>query len=548
MRSRPVLAGAAALAATAAMLLAACGSGGSSAAAPASQPRSGGNLTYALDVEPQCFDAAVSPQDVTGEVDRNILDSLVSEDTKGTFHPWLAKSWDVSKDLTTYTFHLRGGVKFTDGTVFDANAVKVNFDRIVAPTTKSQYASNLLGPYTGTKVIDPSTVQVSFSKPFAPFLQVAATAYLGFYSPTAIRNHPEGFCVGGPSAVGTGPFTFTSATKGQSILLSRNPAYNWGPADSTHTGPAYLDKVTYRILTEAATRIGSLTSGQVDGIQSVPPSNVASLASIKSINVYKKDDPGGVYNLYLNVTRPILSDQRVRQAIQRGIDIDQNVKTVYFGQYSRAWSPISPATPSYDAKLEGSWPYDPALANKLLDEAGWTGRDSAGYRTKDGQRLTVVWPSTPSASNRDSRDVLAQAIVADLKKIGIEISRPSFDVTTYLTKAYASEFDVLDTSWARFDPDVLRLFFNSASRGSNGQNGAFLADDQVDQWTNAGAQTLDPTVRNDVYAKTQQRVIQLAADVPVYVPRSLFATQSSVQDLAFSPNAWPEFYGTWLSK
>ncbi len=135
----------------------------------------------------------------------------------------------MSDDLKTFTFHLREGVKFTDGTPFDAQAVKVNFDRIVDPATKSQYASSLLGPYTGTTVVDDHTVTVRFSSPVASFLQAASTPYLGFYSPgrdQEVRRQAQRRRSGD---VGTGPFKFTGYTKGQSVTLTRNPDYDWRP-------------------------------------------------------------------------------------------------------------------------------------------------------------------------------------------------------------------------------------------------------------------------------------------------------------------------------
>ncbi|CUU58209.1 peptide/nickel transport system substrate-binding protein [Parafrankia irregularis] len=537
------------------LLLTACGSdddpapGAAGAGTGATEkPVAGGSVTYAIDTEPTCFDIHVSPQDITAAIQRNVFDSLVAEDESGTFHPWLASSWETSPDLKTYTFKLRQDVTFTDGTRFDAAAVKANFDHIKAPTTKSRYAASLLGSYTGTDVVDQFTARVNFAQPFAPFLQAASTAYLGFYSPKTLAADADKLCGGGPVAVGTGPFTFTSYTKGQSIVLTKNPAYNWAPATAKHTGAAYLDTLTIRVLKENSTRIGSLTSGQIDVAGAVPPANVAAVEANGRLQVLRRDAAGSPYSLYLNTTLAPFTDERVRVAFQRGLNIDQDVKTVYFGQYKRSWSPLTAVTPSYDRSLENSWPYDPAKANQLLDEAGWTGRDSDGYRTRDGHRLTVAWPIIP-ATIREQRDVLGQAFQEDLKKIGIELTRPSLDAGTYLKEAYAGKYAVLDFSWARFEPDVLRLFFHSASTlAGGGQNAAFVKDPEVDTWTTTGAGTFDEKVRNDVYARTQQRVVRIGAVVPVYTPSSILAAGRHVHGIAFDTNAWPQFYDAWRDR
>ncbi|MEU5692341.1 ABC transporter substrate-binding protein [Actinosynnema sp. NPDC020468] len=497
---------AAALVCGLAFVLSACGGANAGPGTTASAPVSGGELTVAVDSEPVSFDVHVSPQDITGEILRHVVDSLVSVDADGRFTPWLASSWDVAPDLKSYTFHLRDGVKFTDGTPFDAAAVKANFDRIANPATKSQLAASLLGPYAGTEVVDPRTAKVSFTAPFAPFLQGASTPYLGFYSPKTLADNADKLGGGGAVEVGTGPFTFTEYTKGQNLVLTRNADYNWAPTGAAHTGAAYLDKLTVRFLSEDSVRVGALTSGQVQVARAISPVDVKNLEADQSVGLLKNDVPGGNYNIYLNASKAPFDDPLVRKAIQRGIDLDQAVKTVYFGQYKRAWSPLSPSTTGYDATLENSWPHDAAEAAKLLDQAGWTGKDADGYRTKNGARLVVKWPVMPPPYLREQRDVLGQAIQADLKKLGVEVVRDQPDIGTYIKQVYGGQTDFTDYSWNRFEPDVLWLFFNSASQpGKGGQNATFTQDAELDQLTESARGSADPAARAGAYAKVQRR-------------------------------------------
>jgi peptide/nickel transport system substrate-binding protein len=535
--SAGIFARAAASAVCAVVLLASC-------ASPAAPPtegggRRGGSLTFAADTEPVTLDVHVSAQDITGAILRNVFDSLVSQDASGTFRPWLARSWKAAPDLKSYTFRLREDVVFHDGTRFDAAAVKANFDRIADPATKSQLAANLLGPYTGTEIVDTFTAKVAFAAPFAPFLQAASTAYLGFYSPKALAAE------GGPAPVGTGPFVFGGYTKGQQATFTRNRAYTWG----ARPGPAHLDRLTVRFLPEASVRVGALTSGQIDVAAAVPPSAVRTVEASRSATVLKADYPGGAYSIYLNASKPPLNDPKVRKALQRGLDIDTNVKAVYFGRLDRAWSPLSPATPGYDPALERTWPYDPALAGRLLDEAGWTGRDAEGYRTKDGRRLVVDWPLLPEQYVKDQRDVLGQAFQADLRKLGVQVLRPQAAIGTYLERVYGGKADLADYSWSRFEPDVLWLLFNGASSlKKGGQNGTFLDDPDLTRWTDLGRATLDQAVRKDVYARTQRRALDLAVVIPVYTQAQVLGLGAHVRGLTLDANAWPLFHDVWLDR
>ena len=530
-------------------VLEACGASSSAGSAKAAgTPVPGGTAIFAVNTEPVSWDVHVSSQDITGELQRNVFDSLIAEDDKGVFHAWLAKSWTVSPDLKTYTFVLRDDVTFTDGTAFDAQAVKVNFDRIVDPATKSDLAASLLGPYTGTTVVDAHTVKVEFSEPFAPFLQAASTAYLGFYSPAAIAKHGAALGSGGAADVGTGPFTFTSYTKGESAVYARNPHYAWPPANAGRSGAAYLDGLTIRFLAEDATRVGALSSGQVHAARAVPPVDVKTLAANQSISLVHRDDPGGNYLIFMNAAKAPFDDINVRKAVLHGINVAEDVQSVYFGQYERAWSPLSSATPDYDASLVNSWAYDPTTAGSLLDQAGWTGRDADGYRTKAGTTLSVDWPVLPAEYITDQRDVLGQAVQADLKKIGIKVTRPAPDIGTFIDEVYGGKTDFVDFSWARFEPDVLWLLFNGASTPSTGgQNATFVNDPDLTAWTNQGRATLDAATRKSVYAKVQQRIIDQAYVVPVYVPQSILGVSATLHGLTYDPQPWTLFYNAWLS-
>ncbi|MDQ4213042.1 ABC transporter substrate-binding protein [Microbacterium capsulatum] len=525
----------AALAAAAALALSAC-----SGASTSSGGGSGdGELVWGVDgslLSAGKMDPQSSQLDVTAMVQRAVLDSLVFQKADGSFVPWLAKSWDVSKDGTAYTFHLRDDVTFTDGEKFDAAAVKANFDRIVDPATKSAQAASMLGGelYKGTEVVDPTTVKVTFSQPYAPFLQAASTAQLGFYAPKVLKDHAADLAAGGKGiTVGTGPFELSGYTPNQEIVYTRNAKYAWAPEGMK--APAF-QTLRVRILPEASARSGSVASGEIDLASQLPPNLVAALkgkATVKSAEV-----PGLPYSLFLNEKFGVFADPKVREAFTRAVDVDTAVDKIFFGQFPRAWSILGPTTPGYDKTLEKSWPFDKALANKLLDEAGWTQRGADGIRIKDGKRLSADWIAWTPVS--DDHAALANAIQSDLKAVGFEITRETLEPGAYNAKYGPKTFDITDWDFSGVDPDLLRSHL--ATDGF--QNASSVSDPKVDQLLKDGIATTDGAKRSAVYAQLQQWNAKDDAIMPLYVTSAITAVDDRVSGLTFDIYGRPLFFGT----
>ncbi|GAA2584887.1 ABC transporter substrate-binding protein [Dactylosporangium fulvum] len=539
------------LAAASVALFAACsatGAPGDGDGAGSGTPVRGGTVVFATDVEPTCLDPAAPSQIATQILQRNVYDSLIFQDAKGAFHPWLAKSWEISADGTTYTFNLRDDVTFHDGTKFDATAAKATFDHFVDPATKAPLAGSL--PFESATAAAPATLVVKLKSPFAPFLQLASFSVLGIQSPAALAKGQAALCAGGPNAVGTGPFTTAAYTKGQSLTFARYDAYNWPPDGAAHQGAAYLDKVEVRFLPENAIRVGAVSSGQAQLAANVPPVTAAAFEAGGGVRILSAAAAGTPFTAYLNTKRAPFDDVKVRQAFQRGIDIENIVKSVYAGRFPRAWSPLTPSTPySYDSSLEGSWAQDLNLANRLLDEAGWTQKDAQGYRVKDGKRLTVVWVQN-STVMREQRDVVAQAIADNAKKLGFEVTLQGLDAGTFASRARAGDYDITDQSNQRADPDMLFNVWSSkflATKG--GANYANVDDPQVDGWLSQGLTALRQEDRPAAYKPLQRWVIDNAAAVPIYVPQYLLGASNSVQGVQFTVSGYPDsFYTVWRTK
>lgn len=527
---------------TCALVVAGCSSGSGSPDASSGQS----TLTYAIDggvLASGKMDIHSSAFQTTATVMRNTVDSLVHQKPNGDIVPWLATSWEISPDGLHYTFELRDDVTFQDGEPFDAAAVKANFDHVVAPETASADAASLIGYaaeggyYESTEVVDDFTVRVNFTKPYAPFLQAISTAKLGFYSPAVLETKAGQLAAGGPGiSVGTGPYTMTEYVPNQKIVFTANPDYNWAPEGSEHQGPATINTLVFRILTESSVRTGALTSGEVQVAGSIAANTVSQIGD--GFTIKKIPSPGLPYSLFINQKHGVFSDLAVRQAFAAAINMDVDVESVYQGQSKRAWSILTPATPNaYDPSLENSLAYDAEKANDLLDEAGWTGLDADGYRTKDGKRLSVNWIAWTPVS--DANASFAVAVQADLKKVGFEVIRDDYEVAKYYELYEQRDFDLSDWSFPSVDADVLRAHLYSDGY----KNGSSLSDPTVDALLDEAVATTDPADREKLYQQLQQWNAKNLAVIPVLVPSSTTAYSTSVTGLVFDLYGQPLFYG-----
>ncbi|ONH35188.1 MULTISPECIES: ABC transporter substrate-binding protein [Protofrankia] len=524
----------------------ACGTGEDQAGNDGT-PRPGGRLVFAEPTSPIGWDPQVGTEDVLGLILRPVFDSLVSETPDGRYLPWLATSWTVSDDGLTYTFVLREDVTFSDGTPFDANAVKVNFDRVVAPETKSRYAKSLLGPYKASTVLDSHRVEVTLSRPYSQFLHAVSRPYLGFHSPRALAEHPDSLGSGGQFTVSTGPYVFTSVVQGQQAVFTRREGYNWGPGTARHTGRPYLDGYTVQFVIDDQSRVAAATSGQIGIADQVPAAQLAGLRRQTSVTLISRDVPGSPYTYYLNTRRPLFRNADARRVILYGVDVASITGGLFQGQYQRAGSILSPSTRSYDDRLASSWGYDRARAERLLDSLGYTGRDGDGYRTKDGARFSLQFPFATANTTSERRNY-DTAFQAELKKIGVEVVLTELDAPTYIKRTLAGDYDVSGLAWGGSDPSILGNLFSARSLVTQGGgNKAWVDDPELEALLDEASRTIDLNKQNDLYRRVQARVIDQAYGLPTYVAKRSLAVRPTVHGLEFDSAGWPFLYDVWAS-
>jgi len=543
-RGRWSLAAAAAAAVTATLALAGCASGSGNGASPgstAAKPVSGGSLTYSVDQTEDTLNPAVSGLDVTGLIDRNIFDSLVVQAGPNSFGPWLASRWTISPDGKTYTFFLKQGVTFQDGTPFNAAAVKASLDYAVNPATKSEEAAALIAPYAGSTVVSDYQVQVKLKQPFSPLLQALSTPYLGIQSPAELAKPASGYL-----PVGTGPFRYVAWNKNENVILQATPAYKSPPSNAAHAGPANLSKLTFAFIGEDETRYGALTSGQVQAIARVPPVDVKPLQGSPGFYLQTAQAPGNNYNLYLNVTSAPLTSVDVRKALAESINVPALVNSVYFGQNKAATNTLSPATAFFDPAARALG-YNLADAERLLAAAGYAKTDSAGYRVnRAGQELTLVWPYA-AILNREQRNVLSDGIVAEAKQAGIKIERPAIDTPTLISDLENGKYSLFDSSQGRASADILRYAY-TVPWAQGGGDLSLVSNPQLTSWLTEAAQTTNATVQQQDYFRAQQYVLGNAVVLPLYVENYRLGASGKVHGITFTPGASPLFYDAWLSR
>ncbi|MBD8682768.1 ABC transporter substrate-binding protein [Pseudomonas sp. CFBP 13719] len=519
------------------------------AAARTDTPVSGGTLIYATDREPTCLDPHVAGDMPQVFLAQQVLDSLVSMDAEGHIGPWLAKSWEISPDGLTYTFHLRDDVRFTDGTPFNAAAVKANLDHMANPKTQSSTAGGYIRQYQRTDVLDNSTAQVHLATPYAAFLEVLAQGFLGIESPQALLRSRDVNC---ESPVGTGPFKVVRWDRQSQVVLERNPHYNSAPPTARHQGPAYLERIVWKFIQEPSVRFASLQAGEVDVIEALPPESHEAARRNPDLQLIIAQRPGNPTNGTLNIRRAPFSDIKVREAFVRSADIEGALKSVYFGEFPRAGGPLSNATRFYSPDFEHAQDYDPARAARLLEEAGWTRRDEDGYRLKDGKRLQVrviLGNRTPP-----SEFTLWEQVQATTRQAGIELIMEQMSDVQATKRQADWDYDIRVGYWNTNTADVLRIIFSSAfiqpaGVGGYHQNTAGFSDPQFDDLVQQALATQDASQRQALYRQAQAVASRQYLQLTTYPQSTRLGIYKTTQGVRLEPSlAVTYLYDAWVNK
>ncbi|HET8522201.1 MAG TPA: ABC transporter substrate-binding protein, partial [Thermomicrobiales bacterium] len=416
----------------------------------------------------------------------------------------------------------------------NAQAVKASFDRIVDPNTKSGGALTAIGPYDSSEVVDDYTVKVNFKQPNGAFLTMLSTVWLAPQSPDATAKYGQDYQ---DHVAGTGPFMLKEYVHNDHVTLVRNPDYNWAPDIYKHTGPALLDQIIFTVVTEDATRVAALKSGDLDLIDRMPPRDLADLSKNSDYKTMTGAAGGVVWTLALHVKKAPTEDPAVRKAIMMTYDAPGIVDLLFQGTLEPAYNLLEPTMTGYNEDTKSLIKHDPEGAKKVLEDAGWK-VGSGGIREKDGQPLKLAliifadW----------GIDEMAVTLQAQLKEVGIDMEIKSLEQAAAHAAIDAGEHNAAFTfSWWA-DPSILRNFFGTELIGHG--NKPNYSNPQVDQWLIDGLATTDDAKRAEIYNKVVSAVMSDAAAIPFFQKRIILASKSKLDldSVAINIEGYPNFY------
>jgi peptide/nickel transport system substrate-binding protein len=494
---------------TIALVATACGGGGEdvdlgeSADPGAEQPdegedgseATGGTLVAGIGGEPDQLDPHVTTSGFTFRIVENVYDTLVQPNEELEMEPALATEWETSDDLLTWTFQLREGVTFHDGSEFDAEDVVASLERI-AEEGQNAFRLEAVESFEATGDLE---VTMTLSRP-APNL----LAQLGAFKGMAIVSADD--LEGGDlneAPNGTGPFAFEGQSGGDSITLTANQDY-WG-----EEGP-YLDGIEFRIIPEETVKLTNLETGEVDWIDTVPPQNVEGLGggdlTVESV-------PSNDYwYLAFNNEREPFDDPEVRRALRQAMDIEAITEAARFDA----------ATPNQTAIPESSFWYheyapfetDVDAAQQALDDAGVSGLSI-------DLMVTNEFPETVTAG---------EVVASQLGEVGVDVEIRTEDFNTWLADQGEGEFDAFILGWlGNIDPDDF-YYAQHHSEGVNNFHG--FADDEVDQLLDDGRQETDEDARKELYDQAAERIVDQVSYLYFYNPDLVQAWSSEVSGYA----------------
>lgn len=497
----------AAVAAAAALLLTGCSAAQGQPEATGPEA-SGGTLRVGFGgADVGNYDPHQRPQLFPRTVTRQIADTLTEQDPEtGEILPWLAESWEISDDTTQFTFHLREGVTFSDGTPLDAEVVAANFDRVVEIGSLAFVAGSYFRGYAGSEVLDERTVRVSFDAPNAQFLQATATQSLAILAQATLELDPERVAAG--EVIGSGPFTIESYEPEQRLVLSAREDYAWPSPIAENDGRAHYDSVEISFLPDPTTLAGSVQSGQLDFAYILDPSTKATVEA-SGATLLSTPMPAISIPLVPLPHREVVQDEDVRRALSLATDREAIVETVFQGAYVPATGVLTTTNPGY-VDLSDQLQHDPDAAAALLDGTEWSAVGEDGIRTNAaGEPLAITIQYTGGGTT----ETLLQLLQQQWREVGVDFRlEPVADLSEHTIHDYP--FDITTWSQTRADPDVLRIVYSSFY-----ENQSFLfghADAEVDEALGRLQTTVDAEERLEASATVQRLLLERGYTVPLY--------------------------------
>lgn len=502
--------------------------------------KEGGDITFLIDSLGDTWipnNSAISS--FQGHIWGHVADKLLYVDADGKVSPWIAKRWEQNGDATEFTLHLKPGVTFSDGTPLDAAAVVANLDIWYAGRKKDGINPIGLFPktYERAEAVDAATVKVSFKKPTLGFIPTLGYHGSILISPKTLAQ-PASEQADLSRTAGSGPYVVESWKEGDHVTLVKRKDYNWGPPAVGHTGPAFLDTITYKLVTEPSLRVASVQSGQADVAYNASPQELSSLKD-EGFTVATPRYLGFVNGFAINTKLAPYDDVKVRQALQAGIDRQEIIDTVYTPDWKLATSFIQSNVPGATDQSD-LLAYNPEKAEELLDEAGWV-KGADGVRVKDGKPLLLTLHSNPYLATSKAVDEL---LSQQLGKIGWKVAIRAYDVVTFGEKVKfgGAAVPAYEVTRSFIDAGTVAGILTNANNGEN-----WFALDERDTTINdlrdkiAGASTIE--ARLPLLDTLQKYVLEQSYFIPrTQIVQRVYVQSPALKGEVYNGVAYASYY------
>ena len=522
---------------------------------PANQAKAGGTLVVALPGDITRTDPALIDDSNSSYVMQQVMEGLVALAPGSTSEvvPALAESWTLSPDGKTYTFKIRQGVKFHDGTALDADAVVYNYLRWKSFPTELQdysyYAGAVFGGYgessnvASVVAVDPATVAITLKSPSSSFLLAQTLTVFAISSPTALKAGKADnteldiskveYAQGGPTAmVGTGPFKFKSWVVGDNVTIEKNPDY-WNK-DAT----AYLDAIVFKPVAEEAQRLNGLATGEIDFAQTIAPVDIATIRANSELAVIDRGESCNTMQISINQNYVPVNNLKIREAIASAVNRDYLIETFYAGLAVPAdnWMPVN----TLYAKPLNLPTYDPERAKQLIAESGETDLTIDFYYPSD-----VTRPYMPDPKG------IFEAITSDLEAVGLTIV-PKTETwrPDYLDDEYAGKFEMWLLGWTCdwSGPDnFLKTAFFGYVDGAPSTEFAYR-NDELEKTMNDALAATDEATAKALWEKAQDLIRADMPTVPLINSTPPAAARADVMGFVGSGGLNEYFHSVWLDR
>lgn len=483
-----------------------------SLAAPPATSKYGGTFQV-QGGQPDCLDPQKTGLAASSAIFGQVVDSLISFDKKGHYQANLALKWKYSNGGKTLTLFLRHGVKFSNGDPFNASAVKYTFDRALDPATKSTTTAGDLKTVTSIRAVNAYTVRLNLSTPSRVLLTNLTLSFTGILDPKVTRAEGSGSC---QRPVGTGPFKVESVGPAfATVTLVRNNYHNFNPAWITNRGKAYLSKVVFKTITNPATAVSELLSGDLD-YSTVPGTQLSRVQGNSSIKLHRVLAQGETF-VGFNFTHPQIAQTPVRKAIAEAINTQAILAVAYQGLGKVANSPLGQTMPFYDKNApKYALKYNPTDAQRLF---------TANHVTGPLDLLLLQDPAFEST---------AQIIQQQLGAVGVKINIVAKAPADYFPALATGKFDLTILGFGYPDPDILFQLFHS-SQQHGGLNFWGYSNPTVDNLLTTGRENAKKARAS--YNSIQKIFDTEAVDIPLIDASTPTGLRSRIKGYDFNPSS-----------